>query len=154
MDDLRSARHCGLFRGWLAIALPMFLLAGPIAAQPAAQPWPERLYNPQPAAGELVLPMPSGGAMTFRRVDVPAEGVLDDRKVTLGGHEDQFAYAENSRADYIVGGFTDKAKSKLRYYSLGKYQVSALHYAAMDGTCPQPNEDGRLPKVSVTWAEA
>ncbi|MGE5442034.1 MAG: formylglycine-generating enzyme family protein [Bacteroidota bacterium] len=143
-----------MFRGLLAIALPMFLLAGPVAAQPAAQPWPERLYNPQAAAGDLVLPMPCGGAMAFRRVDVPAEGVLDDRKVTLGGHEDQFAYAENSRADFIVGGFTDKAKPKLRYYYLGKYEVTALQYDAMGGNCPSPSEEGRLPKVSVTWAEA
>ena len=92
--------------------------------------------------------------MAFRRIDVPAEGVLDDRKVTLGGHEDQFAYAENSRADFIVGGFTDKAKPKLRYYYLGKYEVTAEQYDAMGGKCPPPSEEGRLPKVSVTWAEA
>ena len=130
------------------------LAGGPPRAQPSAPPWPERLYNPQPAEGDLVLPMPCGGAMAFRRIDVPAEGVLDDRKITLGGHDEQFAYAENSRADYIVGGFTDKAKPKLRYYYLGKYEVTALQYDAMNGVCPPPNEEGRLPKVSVTWAEA
>jgi Sulfatase-modifying factor enzyme 1 len=141
-----------MFRGLLAFAL--MGMASPVAAQQAAQPWPERLYNAQPAAGDLVLPMPCGGAMAFRRIDVPAEGVLDDRKVTLGGHDDQFAYAENSRADYIVGGFTDKAKSKLRYYYLGKYEVTALQYNAMGPSCPKPSDDGRFPKVSVTWAEA
>ena len=92
--------------------------------------------------------------MAFRRIDVPAEGALDDRKVTLGGHDEQFAYAENSRADYIVGGFTDKAKPNLRFYYLGKYEVTALQYEALGDACPPPTEDGRLPKVSVTWAEA
>jgi Sulfatase-modifying factor enzyme 1 len=141
-----------MFSGVLAIALVM--MAGAASAQQAAQSWPERLYNPQPAAGDLVLPMPCDGAMAFRRIDVPAEGVLDDRKVTLGGHDEQFAFAENSRADYIVGGFTDKAKPKLRYYYLGRYEVTALQYDAMSGACPTPNEEGRLPKVAMTWAEA
>jgi hypothetical protein len=136
------------------LAVALIALAGTASAQQSAPPWPERLYNPQPAEDDLVLPMPCGGAMAFRRIDVPAEGALDDRKITLGGHDEQFAYAENSRADYIVGGFTDKARLKLRYYYLGKYEVTALQYEAMNGTCPQPNADGRLPKVSVTWAEA
>jgi Sulfatase-modifying factor enzyme 1 len=136
------------------LAIVLIALAGSASAQQSASSWPERLYNPQPAEGDLVLPMPCGGAMAFRRIDVPAEGVLDDRKITLGGHDEQFAYAENSRADYIVGGFTDKPRPKLRYYYLGKYEVTALQYEAMNGTSPQPNEDGRLPKVIVTWAEA
>jgi hypothetical protein len=132
----------------------LIALAGSASAQQSASPWPERLYNPQPADGDFVLPMPCGGAMAFRRIDVPAEGALDDRKITLGGHDEQFAYAENSRADYIVGGFTDKARPKLHYYYLGKYEVTALQYDAMNGVCRPPDEEGRLPKVSVTWAEA
>ena len=142
-----------MFSGLLAIAL-VGLAGAASAQQPSAPPWPERLYNPQPAEGDLALPMPCGGAMAFRRVDVPAEGVLDDRKITLGGHDEQFAYAENSRADYIVGGFTDKTKPKLRFYYLTKYEVTALQYAVINGACPRPNEDARMPKVSVTWAEA
>ena len=125
------------------LAIVLIALAGSASAQQSAPPWPERLYNPQPAEGDLVLPMPCGGAMAFRRIDVPAEGALDDRKITLGGHDEQFAYAENSRADYIVGGFTDKARPKLRYYYLGKYEVTSLQYDAMNGVCRQPNEEGR-----------
>jgi len=123
-----------------------------VAQQP--QPWPEKLWNPQPAAGDLVLPMPCGGQMAFRRIDVPAEGVLGDRKVTLGGADEQFAYAENSRADWIVGGFTDKSKPNLRFFWLGKYEVTALQWAALGETCPAAGDDGRFPRVSVTWGEA
>jgi len=118
------------------------------------QPWPERLWNPQPAAGDLVLPMPCGGSMAFRRVDVPAEGVLDDRKVMLGGADEKFAYAENSRPEWIVGGFADPSKPSLKFYYLGKYEVTVLQFGALGASCPQPSEEGRLPKVNVTWAEA
>lgn len=92
--------------------------------------------------------------MAFRRIDVPAEGVLGDRKVTLGGADEQFAYAENSRADWIVGGFTDTAKPNQRYFWLGKYEVMALQWDALGSSCPAATPEGRYPKVSVTWAEA
>jgi Sulfatase-modifying factor enzyme 1 len=141
-----------MYRGLLGLLL--VVISGAASAQQTSQPWPERLYNPQPAAGDLLLPMPCGGSMAFRRIDVPSKGVLDDRKVTLGGADEKFAYAENSRPDYIVGGFTDTSKPNLRSYYLGKYEVTALQYDAMGTDCPQPNEEGRLPKISVTWAEA
>ena len=61
------------------------LLAWGVAAQ-AVEPkptWPERDWNSHPADGDLVLPMPCGGAMTFRRVEVPSTGELDDYKITV-----------------------------------------------------------------------
>ncbi|MBK8175043.1 MAG: SUMF1/EgtB/PvdO family nonheme iron enzyme [Rhodospirillales bacterium] len=126
----------------------------PIAFAQQTQPWPERLYNPHPVVDDLILPMPCGGAMAFRRIDVSADGVLGDRKITLGGSEERFAYAENSRADYIVGGFTDKKKPDIRSYYLGKYEVTALQFDALGTQCPKVNDDGRFPKVGLTWAEA
>ena len=152
------SRRRPLVRQVLVAIVAMAITWGAASAargQTATAPWPERLWNPQPAAGDLVLPMPCGGAMAFRRIEVPSQGALDDRKVTLGGSEEKFAYAENSRADYIVGGFTDKAKSNLRFYYLGKYEVTALQYGGARPTPVRaPSDDGRLPKVSVTWAEA
>ena len=75
----RSARSCGMSGGgcwrWCLIAL-----AGCTLAQQSVPPWPERLYNPQPADGDLVLPMPCGGAMAFRRIDVPDRGALNDQE--------------------------------------------------------------------------
>ena len=43
------------------LAVALLGLAGGASAQQSAAPWPERLYNPQPAEGDLVLPMPCGG---------------------------------------------------------------------------------------------
>ena len=77
--------------------------------------------------------------MAFRRIDVPAEGALDDRKITLGGHDEQFAYAENSRADYIVGGLPiSKTQAAL---TTAANMRSRLCNTAMNGV-GQPNEEG------------
>lgn len=145
MSEIRSA-------GIPAI-VALTLLAGATAA-PAQDRWPERLYNPQKANGDLVLPMPCGGAMTFRRIDLPADGALGDRRVQLGGTDEKVAYAENPRADYVAGGFTDPKARGVRYYWLGKYEVTGAQYDALAEPCAKPDEEGRLPKVEVTWAEA
>jgi hypothetical protein len=79
-----------------AAALALGLLALPAFAQTRA-PWPERFYNPQPSPDDLILPMPCGGSMAFRRIDVPHERMLSDRKIVIGGSEERFAYAEGSR---------------------------------------------------------
>src|SRR5262245_32882773 len=85
----------GVVRG--AVALALLTLALPAAAQaPQSTPWPERLYNPQPAPDDLILPMPCGGAMAFRRIEVPHEKTLSDRKIVIGGSEERFAFAEAS----------------------------------------------------------
>lgn len=136
----------------LAAASAPALAAEP--AKPAKPDWAEALYNPQPDKEDLVLPMPCGGAMTFRRVAVPAEGVLDDRRVELGGGEAKFAYSENSRRDYVAGGFTDSKARNLRFFYLGKYEVTRQQFDALSGACAEPGEEARLPKVQVTWAEA
>ncbi len=121
---------------------------------PATAPWPERLYNPQKAAGDLVLPMPCGGAMAFRRIDLPADGSLGDRRIQLGGTDEKSAYAENRRVDYIGGGFTDPEKKGGHFYYLGKYEVTQAQKAAFQLPCLPVSDDGRLPAISVTWAEA
>ncbi|WP_049976223.1 SUMF1/EgtB/PvdO family nonheme iron enzyme [Azospirillum sp. B506] len=140
---------------------PILLLLGALtvpgpgfAAEPAKPGWPEALYNPKADKDDLVLPMPCGGAMTFRKVAVPAEGALDDRRVELGGGEAKFAYSENSRRDWVGGGFTDPKAKNLHAFYIGKYEVTRQQYAALSGSCAEPGEEARLPKVQVTWAEA
>ena len=129
----------------LALAVP--------APGRAEAPWPAALANPQPAADDLVLPMPCGGLMVFRKITVPGAEALDDRRITLGGQEPKFAYAENSRADHVGAGFPEK-KDRARSYYIGKYEVTRLQAAALESTCPTPEPEGRMPKVSATWAEA
>lgn len=116
------------------------------------KPWDENLYNFQAAAGDVVLPMPCGGAMVFRKVVIPSLGPLDDYKVTLGGQDQDMAYSEGTYAAYIAGSFTESDKQ--RHYLIGKYEVSVLQYQAMRGTCAKPNVPGRLPQVDVSWLDA
>lgn len=116
--------------------------------------WPASQFNPKEAAGDVILPMPCGGSMAFRRVAVPGADALDDRRVQLGNPEPRFAYAESSRSDYIGGGFSDSRTKAQRYYLIGKYEVTQLQFDALSATCPKVTEEGRLPKSGITWAEA
>ncbi len=47
-------------------------------------PAPEQLFNPRPAQGDIVLPMPGGLGMVLRAVSVPATGYLDAREQPFG----------------------------------------------------------------------
>jgi hypothetical protein len=131
----------------------LIALAACCVAMPAvAADWREALYNRQPAPGDLVLSAPCGGAMVFRAVDVPGDTVFDDQKMILGGREPDRAFMENPRATYLSGTF--KAEGAWGYY-LGKYEVGAAQYAAINGDCPDADDiEGALPKTEVTMAEA
>jgi hypothetical protein len=136
----------------VAVVALLLALASPVVAQEAPEPWPEAYYNAQPAEGDLVLPMPCGGAMTFRRVDTPTEGPLDDRRVLLGSDSEDRGYAEGPVFADIAGGFTDPDGSG-RHYWIGKYEVTAAQLAAL-GECPELAPALRLPATEITWADA
>jgi len=129
---------------------------------PAAAPgsvasvgWPAPAYNPAPAADDLILPLPCGGAMTFRRVDTPTgANPLDDRPVLLGQPNGDSDYAEYLRRDAVAGPFEDPA-SHNRYYWLGKYEVTRDQYQSVTGSlCPSLSAAGRRPMVQVSWFDA
>lgn len=134
-----------------AVAVLLWLALGPAAAQ---SPWPPAQSNPAAQPDDVLLPMPCGGAMAFRRVNVPSADPLDDRRVQLGGTEARFAFVENARSDYVGGGFTDARVKNQRYYLIGKYEVTRLQYDALSGTCPAVGDESRLPKTGITWTEA
>lgn len=139
----------GALRAACAAALA---LIGVAALAQAA--WPANQTNPAAKPDDVLLPMPCGGAMAFRRVNIPSTDALDDRRVQLGNPEARFGYAENTRSDYIGGGFVDTKVKNQRYYLIGKYEVTQLQYDALSGTCPALKEEGRLPKTGITWSEA
>jgi formylglycine-generating enzyme required for sulfatase activity len=133
-------------------ALALLLAAtAPALPQDSAPTWPKGAWNNQPADDDIVLPMPCGGAMAFRRVEVPSSGELDDYKITVGGRDEARAPIENARVAYLSAPFAEQGA---RAYYLGKYEVSEQQYAALEEECPEPAEDGFLPKTKITWAEA
>ncbi len=118
-----------------------------------AEAWPERTVNPKPLPDDLVLPMPCGGAMAFRPVPVPADGLLGDRRLTLGGADERFAFSEGNRQSHVAGSFGGSDGSRILY--LGKYEVTLDQYRTLtEPNCPKPSNAGRLPKTALAWSEA
>ena len=136
----------------VAAGLLLGLLQNAVAQTPP--PWPQELFNPSADPTDLVLPMPCGGAMAFRRIDVPDAGPLADQKVVLGGVDDRFAITEDRRFEYIAGSFSDPKVPDRRFFYLGKYEINQLQYSALGGNCVAPERRGRLPQVEVNWHDA
>jgi hypothetical protein len=116
--------------------------------------WDARWFNPQPAEGDLVLPLPCGGAMAFRPVDVPSgPGPLDDRAVTEGQADTEQGYSEYLRGTFLAAPFPTPGGIGRRFY-VGKYAVTRDQYEALSVKCPEPSAAGRAAKTSVSWPEA
>ena len=134
----------------MKIAVALLLLTLP--AQAAE--WDAKWYNPQPAAADLLLPLPCGAMMALRPVDVPsAPGPLDDRAFTAGQAETPLAYSEYLRGAFLAAPFPSPDGKGRRFY-LGKYDVTRDQYATFSGTCPTPSPAGRVPQVAISQQDA
>ena len=136
-------------RLWIGLAA-LFLMPAALA-QPA--PWEAKFYNPHPADGDLVLPMPCGGMLVFRLVEVPAgAGPLEDRPVPLGDPDRSAGLTEYMHNETIAAPFATPGGG--RGYWIGKYVVTRDQFAAMRGTCAAPGFAGRIAKTEVSQVEA
>ena len=130
------------------------VLVAMLLTTPARAEWETKFFDPHPIDGDLVLPLPCGGAMAFRPVDVPSgPGPLDDRAVTLGQAATDQGYSEYLRSDFLGAPFPGEQTGARRYY-LGKYSVTRDQYAALSGQCPEPSIAGRVAQTGVSWTEA
>lgn len=135
----------------------VFLLIFPLVLVPRdglTADWPAEYFNPNPLDDDVILPMPCGGAMAFRKVLIPNEGPVNDKPIKVGNIDDEYGYAENTRDAYIAGSFNDGPDNKERYYLLGKYEVSLLQYESLGGSCPQPSLEKRFPQAKISWFDA
>lgn len=131
----------------------------------------EAATNPQPAADDILLPMPGGLQMAFRLVAVPAKGLLWDMPLRPGRDD----AANNERAFYdrryaaalaapftlddLPAGWRKAApKGSHYFYLVAKYEVSRLQYdAVMQATPPDPAAlapDAARPVTDVSWYDA
>ena len=134
----------------MRIAALLLLLATPVWAAE----WDKKWVNPQPAEGDLLLPMPCGASMAFRPVDVPtAPGPLEDRAFTAGEAETPLGYSDYLRGAFLAAPFPSP-DGKGRRFFLGKYDVTRDQFATLSGTCPVPSPAGRVAMVSVSQGEA
>ena len=125
------------------------------AASSAEGAWDPESYNPKPANGDLILPMPCGGQMVFRQVNVPSSGALDDYRITLGSHEEDQGYAEYLLVTWLAGSFASADNAAERHYFIGKYEVTSMQYGSFGKQCPDPDDINlQQPATGVSWAEA
>lgn len=138
--------------------------------------WEQKLYNPKPAQGDLLLPMPCGGAMAFRPVGTEGDGggtgPLGDKAIELGSDAQDVGYAEYRHFDHVAGSFgTDAlgpdpgldpdadAGHDKRVLLVGKYEVTRAQYQAVlaqaaGRPCPETNAQGRMPQTGISWYDA
>ena len=101
-----------------------------------------------------MLPLPCGGAMVFRPVDVPAGGtVLADRPVTMGEPQTDLGYIDYVHNVFLAAPFP--AGDGARRYWMGKYHVTRDQYSAINGpSCPTPSPGGRVAQNAISWLDA
>ena len=131
----------------------------------------EAATNPQPAADDILLPMPGGLHMAFRLVAVPAKGLLGDMPLRPGRDDaanNERAFYDRRYAAALAAPFTlddlpddwRKAapKGSHYFYLVAKYEVSRLQYeAVMRDTPPDTASlapDAARPVTDVSWYDA
>ena len=135
-----------------ALLATLLLLSGAAHAQaPAAPEW-----NPKPADGDLILPLPCDTGIVFRKVATPiGESPLADRRVVLGDEDAGAAYSEFVRESHVAGGFGQGAQA---HYWLGKYEVTRGQYVAVTQGCDAytalPANQRRLPQAALSQTDA
>jgi formylglycine-generating enzyme required for sulfatase activity len=136
-------------------------LFGGAASEPPRE-WHPDQYDPNPAdagsaSSELSLPMPCGGKMVFRRIEVgrDADGPLGDSALELGSASEADAPRDHRHAVHLSGAFEDDGAhpAARSHFYLGKYEVTALQYRVLHGECPGELR-GRRPVVRVSWYDA
>lgn len=133
------------------VLLVLAALALPAAAhaQPIDPPW-----NPQPEPGDVLFSLPCEQSLAMRRVVTQAgreavEAHLDDRRLLLGRSNENTAYYDYYRQDFIAGHFAD---GESRFYLIGKYEVTERQFAAvMKGEC---SGEPDLPAGGMSWYDA
>ena len=138
----------------LAFAVLLVVGGGAQAQEPIS--WPERLYNPAPLEGDLVLPLPCGGAMTFRPVATPPieADALSDRSILLGWANQPTGHIDYLHREHILGSLQDPATGDWMFL-IAKYEVTQDQWAAVMGPeCPTPGMPGTRPQTSISWFDA
>lgn len=148
----------GMRRGiWLRASIAAALIGFFAASAPAQDiSWSEDYFNPQPAEEDLVLPMPCGGAMVFRRVDTSnTGGAIGDVPVLLGQEDDKQPFLNGLRRSYVSGAFSDDDPLSKSFYFIQKYEVTEAQFAAVtEAECPAtPRRRDFVPQVDRSRLE-
>jgi formylglycine-generating enzyme required for sulfatase activity len=96
--------------------------------------WPSDLYNPQPLADDVILPLSCGGAMVFRKVATPPP-------------QDPYPVA----GPFMEGN--DQSNLLMGKYEITRFQAQTLQAWAEGQPCPVPDARANYPHP-LTWSQA
>ena len=111
----------------LLLLILLLTQTGDLAARYGAS-----IYNPRPAAGDLILPMPDGAQMVFRPVAVAGSNFWGDRDRLIQVGDGEGGIFEGLQRVQVSGSFPDETGENWLYY-LGKYEVTVGQYVALMG---------------------
>ena len=141
----------GLWKRRLA-ATVLFLAAFVVAAIPALAEAPAPTpYNPKPAEGDLILPMPGDAHMVFRRVQVPGKGFWGDQSRIIQIGDASGGIFEGLQRTQISGSFPT-GEQKAWEIVLAKYELTRGQFVAVMGmdallAASGDPEDQKLPTL-------
>ncbi len=110
------------------LAIVVVCVSQTTLAAPRADP----RFNPNPDAQDLVLPMPAGLEMAFRKIEVPGKDFWYDQERVISLGDDQGDAFSRVTQTIVSGSFTEPSAENWWYY-VGKYEVSRAQYAAVMG---------------------
>ena len=159
MIDWRSILRASAF-----VVPALASLIAPVQVAYAQSNWPRNIYDPAEADGLLLLPLPCGGTIAFRRVvtgSFQADNdvdLLSDRPITMGRAADlSRGFIEYRRPEHLTGSLTDVTSGE-RFYLIGAYEVTVAQYKAVmadPANCPEtPQRKDTLPIADVSWYDA
>lgn len=122
----------------------------------AAENWDKKFIDPHPQNEDFVLPMPCGGGMVFRPIEVPSEGgVLDDISFQSGQTDTQQGYSDYIRQVWLAAPFISN-KSGVKLFYMAKYDVTRNQYEAVmhQDQCSAPTLSGQKAINNVSWFDA
>ena len=150
-DDVRrDQKFSAMFFSLSFVAAWVFCLAFSTTAALAEAP-PQTPYNPKPAQGDLVLPMPGDAEMVFRRVAVPGSGFWGDQARIIQIGDASGGIFEGLQRTQISGSFPS-GKEGAWELVMAKYELTRGQYVAVMGmdallAASGDPEDQKLPTL-------
>src|SRR5215831_15213644 len=110
--------------------------------------------NPQPAKGDLTLPMPHEASMVFRPVFIgKGKNPFFLREFDMGDPTNDFK--EYLTRAGIGGAFLGQQNGQQDWlYYLGKYEVTAAQYATIMESASPAQANSHYPIQNISWFEA
>lgn len=151
----------GLGLGVSSSAYAAAASAASTASAASAAPAVDETFNPKPLEGDVLVPMPCGGVMAFRKVYTGSDGKLTDRKFNAGNANTDAIISQSLNDRYIQGAFHD---DEGYYYLISKYELNEAQYQLLHnydsgkGKCPATAKKytvkDRIAKANLSWFDA